>query len=67
MSLDFPNRNDWLAVRRTPHNLHRKLGRPLFTSGTYVRQRGTPEDARLEWYARQCNANAQRIVRRKAA
>lgn len=58
MSLDFPDRKKWLAIRNTPANLHRKLGRLIYAGGTYVRPRGTQEDARLAWYQRQCNANA---------
>lgn len=26
MSLDFPDRKKWLAIRNTPANLHRSLG-----------------------------------------
>jgi hypothetical protein len=68
MSLDFPNRNTWLSIRNTPANLWRRLGRPFFQGpGTYVRPRETAEDARLAWYARQCNGNAQKIKRRSRA
>ena len=58
MSLDFPDRKKWLAIRYTPSKL--RLGRIFYAGGTYVRPRGTPEDARLAWYQRQCNGNARK-------
>lgn len=67
---DYPNRKQWLAIRHTPASLHRtRVNRIVYAGGTYVRRRGTTEDARLAWYQRQCNANAapgSRRVRRVA-
>jgi hypothetical protein len=61
MSDDFPNRKKWLAIRETPANLHRIVGRLFYSGGTYVRERESQkENARLAWYQRQCNGNAQR-------
>lgn len=60
MSLDYPNRASWLKARYTPANLYRTRGRLLYSGGTYVRPRGTQEDARLAWYQQQCNGNARR-------
>ena len=62
MSANFPDRKKWLSIRNTPANLHRRLGRPFYLGGTYVRPRGTPEDARLAWYQEQCNGNARKRV-----
>lgn len=59
MSQDFPDRKKWLAIRETPANLHRRLGRLVFAGGTYVRPQGT-DNARLDWYEKQCNGNARR-------
>lgn len=61
MSADFPNRKVWLAIRHTPRNLWKNLGRLIFSGGTYVRARADPkENARLQWFANQCNANRAR-------
>lgn len=35
MSVDFPNRAKWLAIRHTPHNFHRTRGTLIWTSGRY--------------------------------
>lgn len=54
------NRKYWLAIRRTPRDLWRRLGTLIFTGGTYVRERAdAKENARLRWFANQCNANIQ--------
>lgn len=67
MSLDYPDRKRWLAIRATPANLYRKLGRLLF-AGTYVRARGDAKaDARLAWYQGQCNGNARKQKRRRVS
>lgn len=56
MSRDFPNRSRWLAVRSTPRDLWRRLGRLVFAGGTYVREReDAKENARLQRFAAVCN------------
>lgn len=66
MSLDFPDRDDWLKVRETLRKLHRE--RIVYAGGTYVRERDSAkENARLTWYQEQCNGNARRGMSRKTA
>jgi len=59
------NRQKWLAIRHTPRNFWKRLGRLVFSGGTFVRERADPkENARLKWYANQCNGNRARKITR---
>lgn len=54
MSLDYPDRNVWLAKRHTARGVNR--GHLIWTGGTYVREREDPaENKRLSEYANRCN------------
>ena len=56
MSLDYPNRNDWLAKRYTSRP--QRSERLFWARGTYVRKRADPkENARLTQFAKVCNGN----------
>jgi hypothetical protein len=48
MSLDYPNRADWLAVRRTPRNFF--VGTTIWGRGTFAAGRNKQKrKAREEW------------------
>lgn len=54
-------RKRWLAVRNTPRDLWRRLGRLVWSGGTYVRERtNVAENLRLARFQATCNGNHSR-------
>lgn len=58
MSLDFPDRNKWLAVRQTPAKLFKLLGRLVVTGETICLARNAQKRA--------LGKGRQRVRKRKA-
>lgn len=62
MSLDYPNRDVWLAKRATPRKLN--LRRYLWTKGTYSNGQRTRKD--VTWAVKQTSKAARRAAKRAA-
>lgn len=67
MSVDYPNRNDWLERRETPKLTPTRLVWNSGTQGTFVRPTGDPKrDAELARFQRTCNGNLARKISARA-